>query len=393
MAKKSDFKIIAKTFSGLEEVLMAEIVALGGTNVEVITRGVSFDSDLETLYRVNYYSRTALRFLWKLAEFDIMNQQDLYDNVKSAVDWHKLFLPAKSIMVSSNIHNSNVFNNGMFVSQRAKDAIVDKFREEKLKRPYVDTDNPSVIINIHIAKEKCTVLLDSSGKSLHLRGYKVTNSMAPINEVLAAGMIKMSEWDMKTDFYDPMCGSGTFSIEAALMAKGIPPGVFRDKFAFENWSNFDSELFVDVSEEYEEKNLECKIYASDFSLQAIKIANANMKSAFVFNDIHLENIDFAEYRVVNSEGAVVMLNPPYGERLKVGALHAIYELIGRTIKHKFIGSRVFIISSNKEATKHIGLKPTKKTTLFNGSLECSFNQYDIFGGKHKDFKKKQTKNV
>ncbi|MFV0483029.1 MAG: class I SAM-dependent RNA methyltransferase [Bacteroidales bacterium] len=393
MAKKSSFKIIAKTFSGLEDVLKEEIVALGGANVEIITRGVSFDCDLETLYRANFYSRTALRFLWKLAEFDIMNQQDLYDKVKESIDWHKLFLPAKSIMVSSNIHNSNVFNNGMFVSQKAKDAIVDRFREEKLKRPYVDTDNPSVIINVHIAKEKCTVLLDSSGKSLHLRGYKVANSMAPINEVLAAGMIKMSGWDMKSDFFDPMCGSGTFSIEAALMAKGIPPGVFRDKFAFENWTNFDPDLFMDISEEYEEKDMECKIYASDFSPQAIKIASANMKSAFVFNDVKLENIDFAEYRAVDSKGAVVMLNPPYGERLKVGALNAIYELIGRTIKHKFVGARVFIISSNKDAAKHIGLKPTKKTTLFNGPLECIFNQYDIFGGKHKDFKRKQTKKV
>ncbi|MFV0507443.1 MAG: class I SAM-dependent RNA methyltransferase [Bacteroidales bacterium] len=391
MKEKASLKIIAKTFSGLENVMKEEIIALGGTNVEIITRGVSFDCDLETLYRVNYYSRTALRFLWKIAEFDIINQQDLYDNINKTIAWHKLFLPAKSIMVSTNIHNSNVFNNSMFVSQRAKDAIVDKFREEKLKRPYVDTDNPSVIINIHIAKEKCTVLLDSSGKSLHLRGYKVANSMAPINEVLAAGMIKLSGWDMKTDFYDPMCGSGTFSIEAALMAKGVPPGVFRDKFAFENWSNFDADLFTDISEEYEEKDMECKIYASDFSPQAIKIASANMKGAFVSGDINLVNTDFAEFQTVTIKGAVVMLNPPYGERLKVGAINAIYEMIGRTIKHKFVGSKVFIISSNKEASKSIGLKPSKKVVLFNGPLECVFSQYDIFGGKHKDFKKKQAK--
>jgi putative N6-adenine-specific DNA methylase len=398
--------VIAKTFKGLEEVLAQELIALGANNVQIGRRAVSFTGDKATLYRANLCLRTALRILVEISTFKLSNnvkrhqtsqapEDALYDLVK-AIDWSRYMTVDSTFAIDATVY-SEAFRNSRFVTYRVKDAIADYWVERAHRRPNVNTDNPDLRINVHIANEQVTVSLDSSGESLHKRGYRVATTEAPINEVLAAGMLLMAGWQGQSDFYDPMCGSGTIPIEAALIARNIAPGIFRKDFGFEHWPDFDADLWNDIyNDDSAEREFTHKIYGSDASFYAIQQATKNVKSAGVQKDIELRQIRLEELSTSNLptsfnfqlspfNSPLVMLNPPYGERLASNKdMEELYGKIGTALKHQFAGATAWIISSNDAAMKCIGLKPSKKIRLLNGELDCQFNRYDLFAGKRKD---------
>ena len=386
--------MIAKTFKGLEEVLAQELIALGANNVQIGRRAVSFTGDKALLYRANLCLRTALRVLVEVKSEKLKVKGDrrkpedqLYEIVKS-IDWSKYMTPESTFAIDATVY-SETFRNSRFVTYRVKDAVADYWMERTKQRPNVNTENPDVRINVHIANEQVTVSLDSSGESLHKRGYRVATTEAPINEVLAAGMLLMAGWQGQSDFYDPMCGSGTIPIEAALIARNIAPGIFRKEFGFEHWPDFDADLWNDIyNDDSQEREFDHKIYGSDASFYAIQQAAKNVKSAGVQKDVELRQIRMEEIKpIANSQQltALVMLNPPYGERLASNKdMEDLYGKIGSALKHQFTGATAWIISSNDAAMKCIGLKPSKKMRLLNGELDCQFNRYDLFAGKRKD---------
>ena len=397
----------AKTFKGLEEVLAQELTELGANDVLIERRAVSFMGDKALLYRANFCLRTAIRILVEISRprrLEISKktkpEDALYEAVK-AIDWSKYMTAETTFAIDATVY-SETFRNSRFVTYRVKDAIADYWQEKAGKRPNVKVSDPDLLINVHIANETVTVSLDSSGESLHKRGYRVATTEAPINEVLAAGMLLMAGWKGQSDFYDPMCGSGTLPIEAALIARNIAPGVFRKSFAFEKWLDFDAELWSDIyNDDSREREFDHKIYGSDASFYAIQQATKNVKSAGVAKDVELRQIRLEELRVeslelrevesrktaslkVESE-KIVMINPPYGERLASNKdMEDLYGKIGTALKHQFAGATAWIISSNEAAMKCIGLKPSKKMRLLNGELDCQFNKYELFNGKRND---------
>lgn len=389
--------MLAKTFKGLEEVLAQELIELGANDVQLERRAVSFRGDKALLYRANLCLRTASRILVPIAEATLTPKKKnialedlLYEAVKR-VEWSRYMSVANTFAIDATVY-SDTFRNSRFVTYRVKDAIADYWMERANKRPSVAVDAPDILINVHIAKDHLTLSLDSSGESLHKRGYRVANTEAPINEALAAGMLLMAGWKGQSDFYDPMCGSGTLLIEAALIARNIAPGVFRQAFAFEKWPDFDAELWSDIyNDDSQEHEFTHKIYGSDASFYAIQQAAKNIKSAGVQKDVELKQIRMEEIKISNNQSPItnpsplVMLNPPYGERLKSNKeMEDLYSAIGSTLKHQFAGATAWIISSNDAAMKCIGLKPSRKVRLLNGELDCQFNRYDLFQGKRKD---------
>lgn len=376
-----DRKFIAKTFAGLEEILAKEIKQIGAKNITIARRAVIFEGDKKTLYRANYCLRTALRILLELKSFKFRNVDHFYKQCKE-IDWLEWLNVKNSFAVYSTVNNSTEFRNSMFASLKVKDAIADYFRSEAGRRPDVDTENPGLIINAHISDNTCTLSIDSSGESLHKRGYRLRQGKAPLNEVLAAGMVLLSGWDGSTDFIDPMCGSGTLPIEAALIAANIPPGVFRKEFAFEKWPGFDSTLFTDITEETEPVKITKNIYVSDISGHNIGIAKANAMNAGIFKHINFLLTDFKRLEL-KTNGATIMINPPYGERLQVNDLEQLYTMIGERLKHKYPGNTAWILSSSKNLFYKIGLKHTSNIQLYNGALKCNFRKYDLFEGKRK----------
>lgn len=394
MQQTATFSLLAKTFKGLEQVLAQELIELGANDVQLQRRAVSFRGDKALLYRANFCLRTATRVLVVIENAHRLNlskgkkpEDQIYDIVKS-IDWSRYMTVENTFVVDTTLY-SDLFHNSLFVTYRAKDAVADYWTNKAGKRPNVNAENPDIRINLHIANEYVTVSLDSSGESLHKRGYRVATTEAPINEVLAAGMLRMAGWKGQSDFYDPMCGSGTILIEAALMARNIAPGVFRSSFAFEKWQDFDADLWNDIyNDDSAEREFNHRIYGSDTSFYAIQQASKNIKSAGVQKDIELKQIRMEELKpTANSQAltALVMLNPPYGERLKSNKeMEDLYAAIGTTLKHQFTGATAWIISSNDAAMKCIGLKPSKKYRLLNGELDCQFNRYDLFAGKRND---------
>ncbi len=374
------YKLIAKTFAGLENVLASEIKELGGQNIKLGKRAVYFDGDLGIIYKSNYFLRTALRILKEITSFQFKDMDQFYLQCKR-IKWDSFFNVEDSFAITSTVFNSNCFNNSMFASLKVKDALVDYYREKTGKRPNVKTQNPDVAINVHINKNTCTISLDSSGESLHKRGYRIKQGDAPLNEVLAAGMILLSGWDGNSDFIDPMCGSGTLPIEAAFIAQGIPAGRFRKKYAFQNWPDYNAGLFDEVQQPFEKKEFAHRIYASDISSNSILNAKTNARRALVFNKIDFETVDFKDLSLKPSENTVIIINPPYGERLKPANLNILYAMIGERLKHHFSGCSAWILSSSSGNIKQIGLKHSRKLKLFNGQLECSYNNYNLFSGK------------
>lgn len=395
MKQQATFLMLAKTFKGLEEVLAQELIELGANDVQLERRAVSFQGSKALLYRANLCLRTAIRILVPVkkdrlkAKGERLKPEDQVYAIAKSVDWSRYMSVDNTFVIDTTVY-SEFFHNSLFVTYRVKDAIADYWNEKTGKRPNVNAENPDIRINLHIGNDQVTLSLDSSGESLHKRGYRVATTEAPISEVLAAGMLLMAGWKGQSDFYDPMCGSGTLLIEAALIARNIAPGVFRQSFAFEKWPDFDADLWSDIyNDDSNEREFEHKIYGSDASFYAIQQAAKNIKSAGVQKDIELKQIRMEEISNIKSQisnpSPLVMLNPPYGERLKSNKeMEDLYGAIGSTLKHQFAGATAWIISSNAEAMKRIGLKPSKKYRLLNGELDCQFNRYDLFQGKRKD---------
>ena len=374
-----DYKLIAKTFAGLEDVLAKEVKKIGGKNVKRAKRAVFYEGDLEMIYKSNYLLRTALRILKEIEHFQFKNVDQFYLKCK-VIDWSKYLTVDQNFRIDSVVVNSRDFRNSMFASLKVKDAIADYFREKSGKRPDVETENPDIIVNVHIFENSCTLSIDSSGESLHKRGYRVKQGEAPLSEVLAAGMILLAGWYGNSDFMDPMCGSGTLAIEAAMIAQNIPPAKFRKEFAFLNWNDFDPVLWNRVCEPTPKREFRHTIYASDISASNLLNAQTNARRALVFNKIQFQKSDFRDLQV-SFENGTIITNPPYGERLVESDLNGLYQMIGERLKHQYTGSEAWIISSALESMKYIGLKPATKTNLLNGALKCTFNKYEIFKGK------------
>jgi len=376
------FKMVAKTFRGLETILFKELKELGATDLDVGNRMVEFTGNKEFMYRANFHLRTALRILKPIAEFKVTDDKQLYNKIQT-IDWSTYFDLKDTFSIDSVIFSDH-FSHSNYVSQRVKDAIADQFREKYKKRPYVDTEDPDIKIGIHISHDICTVSLDSSGESLHKRGYRQISNKAPINEVLAAGMILLSGWDKKSVFIDPMCGSGTLIIEAALMANNIPPGVYRSKFGFESWKDFDKELLENIYEEdNEEPAEEVKVIGSDISEIAIRVARENISSAGLKRKIEVSVDEIENYTPPAVDNGIMVTNPPYGERIKVHEINSFYKSLGDTFKNKYKGFEIWMLSNNNDALKHVGLHPSNKVTLFNGALECKYLNYSIYEGSKK----------
>ena len=376
-----NYKYVAKTFAGLEGVLAKELIDLGASNVEEQRRAVSFEGDKEMLYRANYCCRTALRILKPIYEFDVVNRDTLYEEA-SKVDWTKYLTLGKTFALDSVV-TSDLFANSMYVSLRVKDAIVDQFRKKYKKRPSVDPENADIKVHVHLMGNKCSLSLDSSGEALYRRGYRVGQNDAPLSEVLAAGMILLSGWDQKSAFVDPMCGSGTLLIEAAMIAYGIPPGVYRQSFGFENWPDFDPEAFEKVYDDDYDKEFDYPILGSDVHQGTLKIAEKNIRNANLFKYIHLKHKDIRELKCL-VDGGIIITNPPYGERMKPNSIENLYRSIGDTLKTEFAGYDAWILSSSKEGFKSVGLRTSQKIKLFNGPLECNFNHYELYEGSKKN---------
>jgi putative N6-adenine-specific DNA methylase len=378
-----EFEMIAKTFRGLEEVLATELVNMGANNVQLQRRAVSFTGDKALMYKANLCCRTASRILKPILVFDASNPDEVYEHVKK-IEWNQYMTLDSTFAIDSTVF-SEEFRHSKFVAYRVKDAIADWFMEKFNRRPSVRLDGPQIMINIHISEKKCTLSLDSSGESLHKRGYRVAQTEAPLNEALAAGMLLLAGWKGESDFLDPMCGSGTLLIEAALIALNIPPGIYRSSFAFEKWTDFDEELFDQLyNDDSYERPFTYKIYGSDNSPRAIKIAEQNIKSSGLSKYIELSVMPIQKLESP-AEKCFIVTNPPYGERIMSDDIYGLYTALGTCVKHKFTGSTVWIISSHEECLDKIGLKPSEKIRLLNGSLDCWFNRYDIFAGKRNDY--------
>ncbi len=375
------FEIIATTIFGLEEVLAAELKEIGATNIEILSRAVKFKGDKAMLYKCNLLLRTAVKVLMPIKTFTAANEQQLYDNIKK-IDWNDYFSYNRTFAIDGSTY-SEVFTHSKFVALKSKDAIADQFREKYSIRPSVDPVNPHIRINVHINDRTVVVSIDSSGAPLSKRNYRLALTDAPINETLAAGIILLSGWDRTCDFIDPMCGSGTFPIEAALIANNIPSGRNR-KFGFETWGSYDEDIWNEVKAESESKiiNSEVKIFAQDIDNQAIDIAFANAKRAGVQDLITFDKIDFFHSSHDTGSGIVVM-NPPYGERLQVDEITNFYQDMGSRLKHFYQGCDAWIISSNYQALKNFGLRTSRKIKLFNGPLECRLQKYELYQGSKK----------
>ena len=382
--------MVAKTLYGLEDVLANELTALGAKEVKTGRRMVSFSGDKAMLYKANFHCRTAMRILKPIAVFQAENADDVYHGVKN-IEWD-LFLAAEQTFAVDAVVNSDRFNHSKFVAYRTKDAIADYFYDKQQKRPSVRMNNPDFYIHVHISHNDCTVSLDSSGESLHKRGYRVSQVDAPLNEVLAAGMILQTGWHGESNFIDPMCGSGTLLIEAAMIAMNIGPGVFRAEYAFERWPDFDSDLFDEISsDDSAERPFNFKCYGSDISPKAIEKAMKNVCNTSLEKYIELKVMPFQQYEQPPKPGILVM-NPPYGERISTKDITDLYAMIGERLKHVFAGFNAWIISYKEECFDQIGLRPKRRMRLMNGELECEYRCYELFEGKNKEYKKRINEN-
>jgi putative N6-adenine-specific DNA methylase len=373
------YEIVATTLMGLENVLIEELNGFGAENIEKLRRAVRFVGDDELLYKSNLSSRTALRFLVPIDDFSAENEAELYNNAKS-FPWEKILHLNQTFSIDATI-SGNYFRHSQYVALKVKDAIADRFREKKGKRPDVDKENPDIVINIHVTDSEVVISLDATGLSLDRRGYRKKSNEAPINEVLAAGIILMSGWNAENPFYDPMAGSGTFSIEAALIGTHTPPNLNR-KFCMQNWRDFDSALFNKVKAELKSQIVDpdLKIFARDLLSKNLEIIAENAELAGMDEYINLKKADFFETEPITENG-ILFLNPPYGERMKIEDVFDFYSRIGDTLKQKYAGFEAWMISSDKEAIKKVGLRGEQKIDLLNGGLDARLLKYELYKGK------------
>lgn len=380
------FKMIAKTMMGLEEVLADELRECGAENIECIKRAVAFEGDMKVLYRANYVCRTALAILKPFAEFEANDEQELYDQVYQ-IKWEKIMDVDCTFMIDSTT-SGEIFTHSYYAALKTKDAIVDRFRRNFGQRPSVDTENAEYKFNLHIVDNHVTLLMNSSGDSLHKRGYRQAVGIAPINEVLAAGMIKLSGWKCDCNFYDPMCGSGTLLIEAAMLANHIPAQYYRgDRFAFKRWKEFNLGVWKSIKEEENRKigegDFDYEIWGNDIDMAVLQQAEKNLEFAKLHKDVMLHCGSFENQEPPEGR-TLIVTNPPYGERIKIEDLNAMYQLMGDTFKRLYgENCEVWLISSDFDAIKHIGLKPSKKIPLLNGSLDCRLLKFELYEGSKK----------
>ncbi len=385
VGEKTNFKMVAKTLKGLEAVLADELRGLGAENVEPGRRMVSFEGDLEMLYRANLSCRTALKILKPFYTFSAKNTDELYDRVKE-YDWGQLMTPESTFSLDT-VMNSDVFTNSRFVTYRVKDAIADWFTDRYSSRPSVRLGDAKVMINVHVHGDRVTLSLDSSGESLHHRGWRKATTEAPISEVLAAGILLISGYDGSTPLVDPMCGSGTFLVEAALIAARINPGVFRTNYAFKNWPDFDEELFERLwNDDSAERTPPCEIKGGDILPSAVEVTKKNLKAAGVSKYVDVEVKPLSAWTVAPAPEGKLVMNPPYGERISAPDMDALYQLIGERLKNVFVGWEAWIIGYREEYFHKIGLAPSVKLSLMNGSLDCELREYIIFAGNKRDFR-------
>ncbi len=379
-----NFKMIAKTFYGFEEILSEELLKLGAQKIIKGNRNVSFYGDKGFMYKSNISLRTALKIIKPIKEFKFKDIDEYYKKIYE-IKWEDYLDFNSSFLINSVVFNSKIFNNSKFTSLKAKDAIVDRFRNKFKNRPSINSFNPELKIEIHVNRNFCTISLDSSGESLHKRGYKKYNSAAPLNEVLAAGIILMSAWDKKSDLLDPMCGTGTFLIEAAMIARNIAPNLNRLAFAFEKWKDWDNELFETIEESVKSKEIEFehKLYGFDISSAMIKKAEKNIEISDLGVDIEIVKKDFLTSIKTDNDKLHVLINPPYDKRISAD-VNQLYKKIGDTLKNNYLYSDVWIITANLEAIKSIGLKSSKKIKLFNANLESRLLNYKIYPGSKKN---------
>lgn len=387
-----NFKMVAKTFFGFEDILADELTKLGAQRVEKGTRMVSFYGDKGFMYKANLSLRTALKILKPIKQFKVYNDQSLYNGIQT-IDWTQYLKLYQTFVVDATLF-SEQFNHTQFVSLKCKDAIVDQFKEKFNDRPNIDKDHPDLRINIHIQKDVCTVSLDTSGASLHHRGYRTATNIAPINEVLAAGILIMSGWEGQCDFLDPMCGSGTFLVEAAMIACNIPPNINRKEFAFEKWNDWDNDLFEKIEESLLKKIKEFPytITGYDKAPSAVRKAEDNARNANLDDYIKVEMRNFFETEKEIDNHLHMVFNPPYGERLDID-LERFYREIGDTLKQHYPGTHSWFITGNVEALKFVGLKPSRKIKLFNGKLESRLVKYEMYAGsKRTKFQNREENN-
>ncbi|MEM1002388.1 MAG: THUMP domain-containing protein [Bacteroidota bacterium] len=384
---QNNFKMLAKTLFGFESLLARELRNMGAVNVKEGVRSVSFEGDKGFMYKANMGLRTAIKILKPIRSFHVANEMDLYNQVKR-FGWEQYLKAEGTLAIDATVH-SQVFTHSKYVALKVKDAIVDRYRENEGTRPNIDLKFPDLRVNVHIDRNRCTLSLDTSGQSLHQRGYKTATNIAPINEVLAAGMIMLSGWDGQTDFMDPMCGSGTILAEAAMIACNIPPNLMRKEFAFERWQDWDVDLFETIEESLLKKTREFhhKIVGYDKSTSAVRKAKANIKNAHLEDFISIAHEDFFKTKKTTEGPLTMVFNPPYGERLELLNISEFYGDLGTTLKHGYPGTEAWFITSNLEALKHVGLRPSKKIKLFNAKLESRLVMYQMYEGSKKAKKK------
>lgn len=380
--KKNIVEIIVKTFEGLENILEQEVRALGVTEIKHLRRAVQFEGDLELLYKANLHLRTALKVIIPIHNFQARNEREFYKKIYN-FDWHK-HLKLRQTFAIDPVVRSQTFRHSQYIALKMKDAIVDKFRDKYDRRPSIDREQPDVKINLYIHENQCHLSIDSSGESLHRRGFRRSDHRAPINEALAAAMILSTGWKGEVPFYDPMCGTGTIAIEAAMIAQNQAPNFYRREFSFMRWDNYDEMLWTRIKQaaKKEFKESPVTVFASDESQRAIRVAKDAMKLAGVDDTIELDTVAFEDKKPTTDSG-ILVFNPPYGRRMEVDDINALYREIGDHLKQNFQNFDAWIISGNKDALKSIGLRTSKKLTLYNGAIECKFHKYEMYRGTKK----------
>lgn len=374
--------MVAKTLFGFEELLARELTQLGAQDVTIGIRSVSFTGDKGFMYKANLALRTAIKILKPIHSFRVKNEKELYDNIYN-MSWEQYLKPTGTLAIDATVHSTQ-FTHSLYIAQKTKDAIVDKFRDTTGERPNVDLKFPDLKVNVHIDRTTCNISLDASGESLHKRGYKTATNIAPINEVLAAGMIMLSGWDGQCDFMDPMCGSGTILAEAAMIACNIPPNLMRKEFAFERWQDWDVDLFEKIEESLLSKTRDFhhKIIGYDKAPSAVEKAKENIKNAHLEDFVTIKHEDFFKTQKGGDEKLHMVFNPPYGERLDLD-MESFYKQIGDTLKQNYPNTNAWFITSNLDALKHVGLRPSRKIHLFNAKLEARLVKYEMYEGSKK----------
>ena len=383
---EENFEMIAKTLFGFEELLENELRQLGAQHIKKGVRNVRFTGDKGFMYKCNMGLRTAIKILKPILQFNVKDENELYKKIKD-IAWEK-YIDADATLAVSATLSGDRFTHSQYIALKTKDAIVDRFRDLTGKRPNIDLRFPDLKIDIHINRNRCSVALDSSGDSLHKRGYKIATNIAPINEVLAAGLLLLSGWDGQSDFMDPMCGSGTILIEAAMIACNIPPNLMRNEFAFERWKDWDVDLYETIENSLLSKTRDFhhKIIGFDKSPSAIRKANENIKNAHLEEFIYIKHEDFFKTQKGGEARLHMLFNPPYGERLELD-METFYGQIGSTLKHNYAGTTAWFITSNLDALKYIGLKTSRKIKLYNAKLEARLVRYDMYSGTKKTSRK------